>query len=310
MSLAAGGVSIQAAWDHLSRVPDFCDIEREEFDRLVAWMIRDGSMILTSGLLSLGPKAERRFGRRNFMELFAVFSSPRTYSVATTSGQPLGSLTQEFVDRLVCDVSSFLLGGRAWAVSQIQHDEHCVVVLPSPIGRQPSWGGFLPQFLGKELCQQVLRVVATEQSYNYLDAQALAVLQEQRSALSGFLDPEHGGIEADEGELRWWTFAGSRINSTLRYALDALEPAWTVIPDNYVIRIRGASDSGAWLSETIEQLSQDSFWADEALWTLIRKSLPNYRLSKFQPLMPDWVEQELLEYHLLDVPGAHTCLTR
>ena len=104
MSLAAGGVSIQVAWDHLSRVPDFCDIEREEFDRLIAWMIRDGSMILTSGLLSLGPKAERRFGRRNFMELFAVFSSPKTYSVATTSGPAIADRPPTIMGRFLATI--------------------------------------------------------------------------------------------------------------------------------------------------------------------------------------------------------------
>ena len=33
-------------------------------------------------------------------------------------------------------------------------------------------------------------------------------------------------------------------------------------------------------------------------------SLPNYRLSKFQPLMPAWVEREVLGRFLLDVEGA------
>ena len=33
-------------------------------------------------------------------------------------------------------------------------------------------------------------------------------------------------------------------------------------------------------------------------------SLPNYRLSKFQALMPDWVEREVVGAYLLDVAGA------
>jgi hypothetical protein len=41
--------------------------------------------LLLDGRLLIGPKAERRFGRRNFMELYAVFSSPQTYTVETTS---------------------------------------------------------------------------------------------------------------------------------------------------------------------------------------------------------------------------------
>jgi AAA+ ATPase superfamily predicted ATPase len=40
------------------------------------------------------------------------------------------------------------------------------------------------------------------------------------------------------------------------------------------------------------------------LWTEVAESLPSYRLSKFQPLMPPWVEREVVAGYLLDVDGA------
>ena len=304
MSLATNGIRPEDAWTHLSRLPDFCGIAREEFDRLVAWMIQDESLVLSSGLLSLGPKAERRFGRRNFMELFAVFSTPKSYAVMTVSGQPVGSLTQEFVDSLVESVSSFLLGGRAWAVQQINHDDRRIFVIPAPVGKQPSWGGFLPQFLGYKLCRQILKVLTSTEDYPYLENESRRVLHEEREKLGSFLDPEKGGIDGDTHELRWWTFAGGRINSTLRYALAFIEPTWTFIPDNYAIRIRGESPTSAWLGEAIGRIAQTNFWSDDDLLTSISGSLPNYRLTKFQPLMPDWVEREILQHHLLDLLGV------
>jgi ATP-dependent helicase Lhr and Lhr-like helicase len=303
ISLATGGVTIEAAWNHLSRVPDFKGISRNEFDQLVAWMVKDESMLLTSGLLSLGPSAERRFGRRNFMELFAVFSSPKTYAVLTASGQPIGTLTQDYVDRLVSDVSSFLLGGRGWTVLQINHDERRVFVVSSPMGRQPTWGGFLPQFLGKDLCQQILRVLTATERYPYLDSEATNVLNAQRVKFE-HLDPVRGGIEVDPTEIQWWTFAGGRINSTLRYALSILEPEWTVIPDNFAVKIRGPNLTSAWIDRAIARLREEQFWNDESTWANVRAALPNYRLSKFQPLMPEWVERETLSHHLLDAEGT------
>lgn len=308
MALATNGVRPEDVWTRLSGLPDFRGIEREEFDRLIAWMIEDESLLLSSGLLSLGPKAERRFGRRNFMELFAVFSTPKSYAVMTTSGQPVGSLTQEFVDSLVESVSSFLLGGRAWAVQQINHDDRRVFVFPAPVGKQPSWGGFLPQFLGYDLCRQILKVLTSTEQYTYLEDQARVVLNEEREKLGHFLDAERGGIDGDSLELRWWTFAGGRINSTLRYALAFIEPTWTFIPDNFAIHIRGGSPTSAWLGEAIRQIAQPSFWSNEELLASIAGSLPNYRLTKFQPLMPYWVEQEILQNHLLDVPGVSHAL--
>ena len=67
---------------------------------VAAWIERR-RMTFAARLCSSSSVAERRFGRRNFMELYAVFSSPQNYSVETTAGQPLGTLSQGFVDRMV-----------------------------------------------------------------------------------------------------------------------------------------------------------------------------------------------------------------
>ncbi|MEO5912693.1 MAG: hypothetical protein ABIS50_00555 [Luteolibacter sp.] len=58
------------------------------------------------------------------------------------------------------------------------------------------------------------------------------------------------------------------------------------------------------LCSAINQMSATNFWEDEQLWQRISGALPGYRLSKFQPLMPDWVEQEVLFDYLLDRTGA------
>jgi ATP-dependent Lhr-like helicase len=304
LSLAGDGITSEDAWDHLARVPDFQGIHRAEYDRLLAWMLRDGSLQLASGRLVLGPKAERRFGRKNFMELFAVFSSPQSYTVQTLSGRALGSLSQAFVDRLVDGISSFLLGGRAWAVLQVRHDDRRVVVEAAPRGRQPTWGGFLPQFLGLDLCQRIRSVLLSEERYPYLDDSACAVLTEQHDSMRGVIGPERGDIEFDTEEIRWWTFAGGRINATLRYALEAVAGDWQVTSDNFLVKARGATADRDRFRDAFGRLGEPEFWEDERLWAKVAQSLPGYRLSKFQPLMPPWVEREVVASYLLDVGGA------
>ncbi|MCA9514875.1 MAG: DEAD/DEAH box helicase, partial [Myxococcales bacterium] len=304
MALASDGVTFEEAWAHLSRVPDFGDIHRAEAERLVNWMLRDGGLRLASGRLVLGPKAERRFGRKNFMELFAVFSSPKTYTVQTPSGQPLGTLTQAFVDRLVDGVSSFLLGGRPWAVLRVQHDDRRVVVEPAPRGRQPTWGGFLPQFLGFEVCQRIRALLESDAPVGYLDDASAALLAERREAMREVLTGG-GGVEVLDGEIRWWTFAGGRINATLRYALEAVVGSdWKVIPDNFAVKLRGETVDARRVGEALARLRELELWEDERLWAEVAEGLPSYRLSKFQPLMPPWVEREVVASYLLDVAGA------
>lgn len=97
---------------------------------------------------------------------------------------------------------------------------------------------------------------------------------------------------------------------SIGYALAFIEPGWTFIPDNFAIRIRGESPTSAWLGEAISQISQEDFWSNDELLASISGSLPNYRLTKFQPLMPDWVEREILQNHLLDMQGVNVALER
>lgn len=304
MSLASDGIPVQDVWSHLSTVPDFRGVSREEFDELVRWMIEDNSLVLVSGRLVLGPQADRRFGRRNFMELYAVFSSPQSYTVETANKRVLGTLNQDFVDGLVDGVSCFLLGGRAWSVFNVAHNDRTVVVNPAPRGRQPTWGGFLPQFLGFDLCQKILNVVTSDEQYPYLTPPVAGLLDQERQSMSQLVEPDVGGINSIPNEVTWHTFAGGRINSTLRYALCALEPDWIVTPDNFTVRVRGNSLTEAHFLSVVRQLGTAEFWQDESLWQQIRSALPGYRLSKFQPLMPRSVEQEVLFDHLLDRDGA------
>lgn len=304
MSLAKEGIGAEEAWQHLSKMPDFSGIRREEYDRLIGWMLRDQAFVLASGRLVLGPKAERRFGRKNFMELFAVFSSPQSYTVQTANGAPVGTLNQAFVDRLVDGISSFLLGGRAWAVLRIQHDDRRILVEPAPRGKQPTWGGYLPQFLGFDVCQRILGALLEDTKYHYLDDASWAVVSEHRTSMREAVDSQRGSIEYDDEEVRWWTFAGGRINATLRYAIEAAGGDWKVIPDNFLVKIRGEDLNEHRFKEVLAKLKKQEFWENDQLWSEVAESLPSYRLSKFQPLMPSWVEREVVASYLLDVGGA------
>ena len=304
MSLASNGISADDAWNHLSVVPDFKGIGRDEFDGLIAWMLEDASLVLASSQLVLGPKAERRFGLKNFMELFAVFSSPQSYAVQTQNGQPLGTLNQAFVDRLVDNVSCFLLSGRAWAVVHVHHDDRRVVVISAPRGRQPTWGGYLPQFLEHTLCQKILDISTSSEKYRYLSAEAATIVNDHRTEMRRFLRPKTGGIQVVNDEFRWWTFAGGRINSTLRYALSSVDESWLVTPDNYAVAVRGNNLDDRAFQAAISQLGEQDLWDNEAFWDNVAGSLPSYRLSKFQPLMPPWIEREVVATYLLDIAGA------
>ena len=82
-------------------------------------------------------------------------------------------------------------------------------------------------------------MLASEDDYAYLTPEAAALLVERREALGRLLEPDRTCVEVADNEIRWWTFAGGRINSTLRYGLGTLLPGTQIVPDNFLVRLRG-----------------------------------------------------------------------
>lgn len=307
MCLQFGGVTSEQLWDQLSRVPDFQAISRGEFDQLLAHMERDGFLFLSAGQYSMGDRAERVYGRKNFMELYAVFSSPEVYRVLTESKREIGTLEQSFVDQLVEEMSAFLLGGRAWIVDDISHSERIVRVHEAPRGKKPKWGGFIPQLLSFELCQKIRHVLTANDEYPYLDPPATAALAALREDLGDLLRRTGTAIRVDDDGAHWYTFAGGRINHTLKYALQHLGH-WKITADNFELRIEADATLGPALDHALHQLADPTFWQRPAFRQALLTQLPNYRLSKFQQALPEELGMEVVGGYLLDVGGTATWL--
>lgn len=236
------------------------------------------------------------------MELYAVFSTPILYSVKTAAGRELGSLEQGFVDRLVEEMSAFLLAGRAWLVEHVNHQDKEVRVRAAPRGQKPAWGGYVPALLGHVLCQRMKRVLVDEAPIPYVDAAGMRILQARRDDLGALL--RRGlAFQMDGDTGRWWTFAGGKINHTLKYALE-LSQGWKISADNFELRITGAGVSDGALREAVDAMRVADFWEKPETARALLSRLPAYRLSKFQDALPDGFAMEMVGSYLLDIPGT------
>lgn len=304
LTLQFGAISPERCWEQLSVVPDFSGITPDEFDTLIAHMLREGYLFEAGGLLSMGDKAERVFGRKNFMELYAVFSSPVLYKVKTKAGYVIGSLEQAFVDKLVEEMSSFLLGGRAWTVQHINHSDRTIQVNPAPRGKKPTWGGFVPQLLSYEICQQIAAILKDDQPIPYIDEHTQAALDASRAELGTELRKAKGHyIQFESDRALWWTFAGGQINHTLKYGLQYGHD-WKIVADNFRLKIEGDSVGPATIGLSMREMQTKEFWDNSAVQGFILSELPEYRLSKFQQALPDLLALEMVKNYLLDTPAA------
>ncbi len=203
-------------------------------------------------------------------------------------------------------MSAFLLAGRAWLVEHVHHEDRMVRVREAPRGQKPSWGGFAPSLLGFEISQRMKRILTDSSPVAYADAAAMRAIEERRKELGDTLRRPIA-MQTDDGAVRWWTFAGGKINQTLKYAFEWSQD-WSVKADNFELRISGAGVSDGAAREAIREVSSAAFWDKPETRSAILGRLPAYRLSKFQDALPDAFAVEMVGNYLLDVAGTRMFL--
>ena len=142
----------------LRAVPAFSAMPAERVNEVLDWMLAEGILSEAEGILWLGRTGEEEFGRKNFLELFSVFTSPPLF-VVRHGRQELGFVDQTtFLSRQE-GPRVLLLGGRAWRVTYLDWGRRVAhVEATEEIGRS-RWRGTGPT-LGFAVCQAMRLLLA------------------------------------------------------------------------------------------------------------------------------------------------------
>lgn len=307
MCLQSGAVRRNQVWQTLKGSSCFREIQAEAFHELVDYLKTEDYLSEESGLLSMGIKAEKTFGRKNFLELYSVFTSPSSYKVLSMGGQVLGTIDWQFADVIEVDYC-FLLSGKAWIVKRIGHGEKTVWVEKAPKGKAPKWGGFAPMMLSYQLCRKIRDVLVSDQEFSYCDSATLKRLYEVRQDRY-FLANHFAPMQVVDTHIFWWTQAGGRINNTLRYAL-AHELGCEITSNNYYLKFTGDMLSEKVLKSQLEIMAEPGYWQDKKLLAALQHHLPELRLSKYQPCLPSQMQLELVAKEFLDLNHVQTFIQR
>jgi len=128
----------------------------------------------------------------------------------------------------------------------------------------------------------------------------LTSMREDRQAL---LSRSFAPMEHDDKGFIWWTWAGGNINNTLR-TLFKIELNADVQATNEYVRVNSDASTFKAYTDTIEKISEPHYWDDPDFLKKLYAMAPNYRLSKFQPYLPDAPKLRLVAENLFDVDGT------
>ncbi|WP_218917333.1 DEAD/DEAH box helicase [Luteipulveratus mongoliensis] len=219
-ALQKGRISIddEAAW--ISRLGL---ASLEEALVIARWLVSTGHLDHDQGLAFIGPRAEQVYGRRNFMDLLAVFTAAP--EVAVIHGrQEIGSVDPMVLISKIDGPRIIALAGRPWEVTHIDWRRKRVYVEPSERIGDSRWMG-APRAYSFELSDAVRRILlGATPSGATLTNRARSRLEVLREQYARRVRDDATVVVDEDGRVRWWTFAGSRANAVLTAAFEQVAP--------------------------------------------------------------------------------------
>ena len=212
--------------------------------QITAYLLEQGFLDTDGGMLFIGPEAERRFGHRHFMGLMAVFTAPPEFTVLHGRDE-IGRVDPSLLADRVEGPRLLLLGGRSWRVSWTDWKRRRCFVEPAEGGGRARWLSSGVGGLSFEIARSMRDVLLGAEVPVSLTQRAAGVLAGLRS--DGIGRVHAGGLVISRGDddLRWWTWAGYRVNATLKATLgDVADEAQRV--DDLSIRLRADLRPSSW----------------------------------------------------------------
>ncbi|POM26625.1 putative DEAD-box ATP-dependent RNA helicase [Actinomadura rubteroloni] len=212
------------------------------FDRsaepIVRHLIDQGYLEIDGGLLFIGPEAEKRFGRRHFMELTASFTAPPQFTVLF-GRQEIGRTDTTVLTERREGPRRVLLGGRSWQVRHVDWKRRRAFVEPVAGGGVARWNQGRHAARSFALVRAMRSVLLGADPPVTLTRRARDTLAEERARVlvDATAAPDGTTIVRTSGDVRWWTWAGHRANATLAATLGSVaDPAQQ--PNDLWVRLR------------------------------------------------------------------------
>ena len=157
LSLQEGGVGKRTWIEWIPGLLSGSGISGEDVDALVRYMLSESMLFEDEGLLGIGTEGEGRYGLKNFLELFSIFTSPPLFTVLHGRTE-IGQVHQLTFQPRGEGPTTLALGGRQWPVKHVDWDRRQAFVEPTELRGRSRWLG-AGQALSFALCQAVKSVL-------------------------------------------------------------------------------------------------------------------------------------------------------
>ncbi|MQM38301.1 ATP-dependent RNA helicase SrmB [wastewater metagenome] len=229
------------------------EIAPEEYQKLLDHLLSEKVLFEVDGLICLGDEGERRYGRKNFLELFSVFLAAPLMSVMHGRSE-VGTVDMASLFPIDAQPIVLTLAGKGWRVIHLDWKQRRVWVEPSDRRGTSRWSGAPPGLSGA--VTQGVRAALVEPGINdLLSNRGQDALQEAREEFD-WLDMKGSYLIDGIAGVSWWTFLGASANTAIAAALKNQGSSCTA--DAWRIRFKPPMDATEQsLADCIRSLNAD-----------------------------------------------------
>ncbi|MEU3318698.1 DEAD/DEAH box helicase [Streptomyces sp. NPDC006785] len=263
-------------------------------------LVTQGFLDEDDGLLFIGSEAERRFGRRHFIELTASFTAPPQFTVLAGRTE-IGQMDPSVLTEERPGPRRLLLGGRSWQVTFIDWTRKRAFVEPADGGGVAKWSSGSVLGLSYHLTRAMRTVLLGEDPPVSLTRRAEVCLAGWREDdAPELVHPTRSLVSRHGSDVRWWTWAGYRANATLAATLPSVADPVQRPTDCYV-RLREDLTPDRWRES--HQVACDS--PALVLPDVDRRAVHGL---KFSAALPERLAVATVAARLADFEGARAAL--
>ena len=250
-------------------------------EEILDYLVTEGYFESDGPFFHIGQEAERRFGRRYFSDLTAVFTAPPEFLVLAGRVE-VGTIGTDLLTDKVEGPRTLLLGGRSWKVTHADG------------GGRAKWsgsGGGLSYDIARGMRDVILGMLPPGVTFT---ARASDMVEQLRQSYGDNASQDRLIVRLPSDSAgRWWTWAGTAANRTLQASLPTVVDPRQRIDEKSIRLIPGISVRE--LSEAIASVQ----WSEPCVDANALRGL------KFSAALPTNLATRTLSSRLGDSPTAH-----
>ena len=281
-----GRVHAKQLYDELKGCYAFSDISYEDCKEMLKFMEEQEFVDINNGYVSLGYNFEKTFGKRNFMEFFAVFYPSFEYKIFEGRSE-IGGLDVSFATTLNIG-DEFILAGKLWKVTGINHENFKINVSKMPNAKKnlPKWvsdGPALPYLISRK----VYDILLGDFDRNYLKDFKKGTAQYIEDMLTKAHDYGFSkgiipvNIDSNSKEITIYTFAGHKANRLLMKLFNLYHDTYQemVTPFFISFKVRGNEITGSDIESLIYNV--ETILNEDNIELLIDEVSQEFKKNKF-----------------------------